>query len=403
MQVEFPSSFLWGAAISSYQCEGGNYNCDWHSWEKEKGLEQAGLACDHYRLFEEDFRLAKELNLNALRFSVEWARICPHVSEFLQQELEHYCRVADSLCKLDIKPIVTLHHFTNPSWFSQSRGWVHSSNVEFFLAYLRRVVESLKDKVDTWIIFNEPLVYIYNGFIQGIWPPGEKSLRAAAKVLDNIKSAYVAGYQEIKRIYRGSGIEPKVSIAKNIRVFSGCPDLGFALNSLSAFARSRSFNFWILDYFYRKSCLHFVALNYYCREYTKFKGLLGRECRHKNHKQRRNYLGWSVYPQGFYDILVKLKKFGLPVIVTENGTAEDQDYFYENFLTGHLRSLAKAFSDGVDIAGYLWWSLLDNFEWDKGFGPRFGLIEVDYSDFKRRVKPFAHTYAEVCRHNRVNI
>ena len=112
MEIQFPSNFLWGAAISSYQCEGNNSNCDWYQWEKEQQLEEAGRACDHYQLFEKDFGLAQSLDLNTLRFSIEWARINPKESSFSQEELDHYNRVVDSLLEHKLKPIVTLHHFT---------------------------------------------------------------------------------------------------------------------------------------------------------------------------------------------------------------------------------------------------------------------------------------------------
>ena len=403
MEVKFPSSFLWGAALSSYQCEGGNTNCDWYQWERKKGLEEAGEACDHYHLFDKDFQLAKELNLNSLRFSLEWARIHPDSLNFAEDELKHYSDVVNCLSKYKIKPIVTLHHFTNPAWFVDKGGWLNSKNIDYFLSFLNKSVSALKSKVDTWLIFNEPLVYIYNSFIRGIWPPGEKSLKLAKKALDNIITAYLIGYKEIKNIYQDSSILPQVSLAKHMRVFSGCPDFYFILNSLSALLRNKCFNFWLFDYLGKRKSLDFLALNYYCKEYVRFKGLLGIECSHLHHKERKNHLGWNIYPQGFYRILRSLKRFNLPIIITENGTAETEDDFYEEYLIEHLRSMAKALREGVDLRGYLWWSLLDNFEWDKGFKYRFGLVEVDYKSMERRIKPFANTYARICRENKIEI
>jgi len=403
MEIQFPSHFLWGAAISSYQCEGNNFNCDWYLWEKEKFLEAAGRACDHYHLFDKDFQLAQSLDLNYLRFSIEWARVNPAISSFSQEELDHYIAVVDSLLNYKLKPIITLHHFTNPIWFANKGGWLNSKNIDYFLNFLKKTVESLKDRVDTWLIFNEPLVYIYNGFVVGSWPPGKRSLTDAKKVLDNITSAYLIGYQEIKNIYKESSIAPQISLAKNLRKFCGCPSFLSILNSLSASSRSRNFNYWLIERLRRKRSLDFLAINYYCKEYTKFKGLVGVECKHDSHGQRKNHLGWNVYPQGFYEVLKTLKKFGLPIIVTENGTAEIENHLYEQYLIEHLQSLAKAYLEGVDIRGYLWWSLLDNFEWDKGFKYRFGLIEVDYTTMARKVKPFACTYAKICNENKIEI
>ncbi|UCD15141.1 MAG: glycoside hydrolase family 1 protein [Candidatus Omnitrophota bacterium] len=401
MQLKFPSHFLWGAAISSYQCEGENYNSDWCLWEKERALERAETACNHYHLFEEDFQLARRLNLNSLRISIEWARVCPQKSVISDEEITHYSAVVDTLCKFNLTPFITLHHFTNPIWFSARGGWASSENIDSFLNYLQKIVGALKDKVNYWLIFNEPLVYIYNSFICGIWPPGGRSLKTALRVFKNIIAAYITGYQEIKRIYKDSEVIPQISLAKNMRLFSPCPKYNLGLNNFSSFIRDKIFNYPVYDYLSKKKYLDYLAINYYCKEYVRFSLPLGEECNHSFHKEHRNYLGWYIYPYGFYEILKKLKKYSLPVIITENGTAETRDCFYQDYLVSHLKSLAQALEEGLDIKGYLWWSLLDNFEWDKGFGPRFGLIEVDYNTLRRKIKPFAYIYAKICKENRL--
>lgn len=403
MQIKFPPSFLWGAAISSYQCEGGNLYSDWHLWEKEKGLEQAGMACDHYHLFKQDFQLAAKLNLNALRFSLEWARIAPQPNTFLEQELAHYQQVIDSLIKLNLKPVVTLHHFTNPIWFAKNGGWRTAKNIDSFLNYLQKTAETFKHRVEYWLIFNEPLVYVYNSFVCGIWPPGVKSFPDAKKVLNNIVAAYIAGYKEIKNIYKNSTISPKISLAKNLRIFSPCPNFNFGLNSLSARLRDRVFNLSMLDYLTKKECLDFLGINYYCKEYTRFKWLYGRECGHKMHGERKNHLGWYIASRGFYDVLLRLKRFNLPVLITENGTAEKEGRLYEEYLISHLESVGRAILEGIDIRGYMWWSLLDNFEWDKGFKYRFGLADVDYKTLTRKIRPFAFTYSKICKENQLSV
>lgn len=402
MDFKFPPKFFWGAALSSYQCEGENYNSDWHYWEKEKGLEEAGKACRHYQLFQQDFQLASQLNLNALRISIEWARIFPQETIFCDEAIRHYQAAVAALHKFNLTPFITLHHFTNPVWFAQKGGWLASKNIDFFLKYLKKTVEALKEDVLYWLIFNEPLVYIYNSFVCGIWPPQRRSLRDAVKVIKNITAAYITGYQEIKRIYAQKGITPLVSLAKNIRFFSPCPGDNAALSNFAVFIRDRLFNWPLLDYLLKRKCLDYLAVNYYCKEYVRFKFPWGRECCHNFHKEHRNYLGWHVYAQGLYSLLKKLKKYSLSVIITENGTADIDDKFYQDYLLAHLKSLRQAQEEGVDIKGYLWWSLLDNFEWDKGFGPRFGLIRVDYNTFERKIKPFAYTYAKICRDNSID-
>jgi len=403
MRIRLPSSFLWGAALSSYQCEGENSNSDWYAWEKEKNLQQSGRACDHYRLFDRDFKEARNLNLNSLRFSIEWARVNPSPGVFSDSELEHYRLVVDALLKRGLHPLITLHHFTNPLWFNQTQGWLNPKNIDYFLAYLKKIVDLFRGKIDLWVVFNEPLVYIYNSFIRGIWPPGEKSFKSAKKALDNIIIAYLLGYQEIKKANKKDFINSQVSFSKHVRIFSGCPDFNLFLNSLSAFCRNQQFNFWLIDKLQKKKSLDFIALNYYCKEYVSFKGLLGTECKHKIHKERRNQLGWDIYPEGLFEVLLDLKRFELPIIITENGTAESEDNFYQEYLLKHLKSVGKAFLSGVDIKGYFWWSLLDNFEWEKGFKHRFGLLAVDFETMDRKVRPFAKVYAEICKSNEIEI
>ena len=401
MQIEFPSRFLWGAALSSYQCEGANFNSDWHLWEKEKGLEPCELACDHYRLYEQDFQSARNLNLNSLRLSIEWARVCPYPEVFSQKEIEHYSRVVDSLLKHNLKPVITLHHFTNPIWFSDKGGWLSSGNIDKFLKYLRKIVEVLKDRVDTWIVFNEPLVYVYQGFIAGLWPPGEHSPAKAKKVLANLLEAYCASYEEIKRLY--GKLPVSVSLAKHMRVFQPSPGAGYLCSALSCALRNYIFNWQVLDYLAKKSRLDFIGLNYYCREYVRPKGLLGLESSYQPKDGRKNHLGWNIYPQGLFDILIELGKYKLPIIITENGTAEADDKFYQEYLISHLQSIALARARGVEVAGYFWWSLLDNFEWDKGFKYRFGLYAVNYKTLERKSRDFAQAYAKICQANKLEI
>jgi beta-glucosidase len=402
-EIRFPSSFLWGAAISSYQTEGANYNSDWYLFEKERKIQEAGHAANHYELFPQDFKLAKELNLSAVRLSFEWARINPEPGIFLEEEINHYKEVIQTLKILGLKPFVTLHHFTNPAWFAKAGGFESSKNIDYFLGYLKTIAEEFKADINDWLIFNEPLVYVYNGYICGRWPPGVKSIPTAKKVLRNIISAYIDGYKEIKNIYDGSNTRSYVSLVNHIRKFSPCPNFNFGQNSVSAFIKDKLSNFDIINYLTKKSCLDYLAVNYYCKEYVKFKGLIGAECIHQFHKERKNYLGWYIYPQGLYELLKKLKNYNLPVYVMENGTAELEDSLYKEYLFSHLKCAAQAISEGVDIKGYFWWSLIDNFEWDYGFGPKFGLIGVNYDTFERRIKPFAYAYAKICKENRITI
>jgi beta-glucosidase len=401
MRIEFPASFLWGAAISSYQSEGDNFSSDWYLWEKNHHLPRARKICDHYHRFKQDFSFARQLNFNALRISLEWARIYPQANHAQQSQWQHYQEVIKTLKQFNLKPLVTLHHFTNPIWFIANGGWLVGKNIEHFIRYSVQAADFFKHDVDNWLVFNEPLVYVFNGYLTGIWPPGHKSLNSARKVTANILAAYVDVYQEIKHIYRQINKPVNISLAKHFRIFAPCPRGNVMLNAFMAFTRDSVFNLPLIDYLYKKKCLDYIGVNYYCKEYVQAKGLLGQQCKHKTHKEKRNRLGWYIYPQGLYEILLRLKKFALPIIITENGTAAGFWGDYKSFLLSHLRSVAKAVDCGVDVRGFLWWSLLDNFEWDKGAQYRFGLFKVNYKTQERTIKPFALTYAEICQNNAI--
>jgi beta-glucosidase len=403
MQVNTAKDFLWGASLSSYQTEGNNFNADWFEWEKKNKLEPCGAACNHYELYEKDFDLAKNLNCNALRISLEWSRLYPTQKYFAQNELEHYCAVLDALLIRKIKPVVTLHHFTNPIWFIKKGGWLKAGNIEYFLDYVRTVVKALRDRCDCWITFNEPMVYVYNGFMTGRWPPGLKSMRDVYRVIGNITSAHIAAYEEMKAIYSSCNMpKPQISIAKHMRDFAPCSQSPYTGNFLAKF-RDRNFNMAFISPLTKARKLDFIGINYYCREYIKGGSLFGRECNADHHIERRNALGWNVAPDGLYNLLLRASIFNLPIMITENGTAEKFNDHYESFLLDHLRSVGRAINKGVDVRGYFWWSLIDNFEWDLGFSPRFGLYEVDYKTNERKVRPFARAYAKICAKGAIDI
>ncbi len=394
---------MWGSSISAYQTEGNNFNSDWYLWEKEHNLEEAGECTNHYYVFPEDFSLARYLGHNALRFSIEWSRICPTPNSFDEEQLKHYLEVLCELENNSITPIVCLHHFTNPLWFTKNGGWLRPSSVDYFVRYTDVILKNIGRKVKFWITFNEPLVYLYNGFLTGRWPPGLKSYSGIKKALKNIIKAHSICYHLIKKFYDDE--EVKVSITKHLRFFSPCPFRNWGQNSFYSFVRDGVFNWAVINYLYKRKLIDFLGVNYYCQEFVRGGGsvLFGRACEASHHKGERNKMNWFVFPEGLYRILIRLRRYALPVIITENGTADRDNLDYERFLKRHLASVAQAIQEGVDVRGYLWWSLLDNFEWHKGFGYRFGLIEVDYRTFSRRIKPFALTYKKICQCNAIDI
>jgi len=396
--ITFSKDFLWGAATSAYQVEGGNNNSDWWPWEESAGKERSGLACRHYELFEADFDLARDLNHNAHRLSIEWARIEPEEGKFSQQELEHYIKVILALKSRNIEPMVTLHHFTNPVWFSKAGGWENKHSVEKFLRFCDFVVTALAKYVRYWVTINEPNVYLTHAYIIGVWPPQAKSYLKAKLVDDHLVLAHIKAYQHIHKIYKDNNLPVFAGIAQNVQAFVPCT-LNLK-NRFAAYLRSKWYNFWFLDEINRFKTMDFIGVNYYSRQLVDVKkwgifNLAMDVCKKNHYPVKKNSLGWDIYPEGLYQVLVKMKKYKLPVFITENGICTPDDNLRWEYISSHLKNIHRAIGEGVDVRGYLYWSLLDNFEWDKGFSPRFGLIEVDYNTYKRTVRESALKLAQV--------
>ena len=401
----FPQNFLWGAATSAHQVEGNNVDSDWWHWEKEKGKERSGRACRHYEFYARDFDLAKKLHHNAHRLSIEWSRIEPQEGKFSQKELQHYIDVILALRRRNIEPVVTLHHFTNPLWFAKKGGWVQRRSIKYFLRYCDFVTRALAKHVHFWITINEPTIYISHAYLFGAWPPQEKSVLKATAVSEHLARAHVKAYRLIHRNYRRLSLyEPAVSIAQNVMAF--VPSKRDLKNRFTAFLRDKLYNLGFLERVMKHNVLRrkpmdFIGVNYYSRQVVELKRLqfhhlaLGTSAR--NNRIKKNSLGWDIYPKGLCEVLLELKKYRLPVMVTENGICTPDDRQRWKFIQDHLQSIHGAMKKGVNVTGYLYWSLMDNFEWDKGFGPRFGLIHIDYKTHKRTIRPSAVKFSRICK------
>jgi beta-glucosidase len=400
--IKFPEDFYWGAATSAYQVEGNNVNSDWWEWEKSSRLrESSGEASRHYHLFKEDFLLARQLYHNAHRLSLEWSRIEPQRREFCEKEIGHYRQVIGALKALGIEPIVTLHHFTNPLWFRDRGGWQDKEAVEDFLAFVEKIVTALSDQVRFWVTINEPMVYVYYSYILGQWPPGESSFFKARQVTGRLSDAHLKAYRLIHAIYAKNNLgRPMVSVATNAQAFQPC--INTFRNRLATHLRNSLYNFDFVNRLRRHRALDFMGINYYSRSLVEVDGwglrnFLLDTCKKKHSQLKKNSLGWDIYPQGLYSILLDFKRYNLPVFVLENGICTDDDSLRWEFISSHLKNLHLAMQQGVEVLGYLYWSLIDNFEWDKGFGQRFGLIAVDYRTYKRTIRESAFRFAKVCQ------
>lgn len=399
--IQFPKDFYWGAATSSYQVEGDNVNADWWPWEKKAGKENSGAACRHYELYEQDFDLVKSMGHNAHRLSIEWSRIEPKEGEFSEGSLRHYVDVIKALRARGIEPMVTLHHFTNPLWFSASGGWVDRRCIKRFLRYCDFVTQALAPHVRFWFTINEPTIYYSHSYLWGMWPPQAKSLFKTKAVHDNMIEGHIEVYRQIHKIYKDLKLAPpSVSIAQHMPAVISCTQS--LKDRLAVALRERLFNAELLDHLFKAKTLDFIGLNYYSRHLVHVHSwwignLLMETCQDGHDPVKKNSLGWDIYPQGLYQVLLNLKKYNLPVIVAENGICTHDDHERWEFIQSHLENIHLAMAQGVDVIGYLYWSLMDNFEWAQGFTPRFGLIDIDYNTQQRTVRESAKKFAEVCR------
>jgi len=353
--------FLWGAATSAYQVEGNNVHSDWWAWEQRTaGVEQSGRASDHWHHYKEDFVLARELGHNAHRLSLEWSRIEPSQEEWDKPALAHYREVLQELRRQGLTSFVTLHHFTNPQWFAQAGGWVSARSPELVERYVSTVVNHLGDLVDFWVTINEPVVYATQSYWRRRWPPQKHSILAGGRVLRHLARAHKKAYRVIHRRFNRA----QVGIAKHAIAYS--PGQGLT-------------EWWFNHFFYAltRGAHDYLGVNYYfSSNWEKWKG-------------PTSDLGWPINPGGLTQILLHMKRYGLPIYITENGLADADDAQRADFIRSHLRAIEEAQVQGAQVRGYLHWSLLDNFEWAAGYRQHFGLVAVDRKTMRRTVKPSA--------------
>lgn len=380
--LEFPENFLWGAATAAYQVEGGIDNCDWAQEYP------AGKACDHYHKFKEDFDLLEELNLNVYRSSIEWSRIEPEPGEFDQEEIEHYRKVLQDLKSRDITTMVSLHHITSPLWLAEEGNWTNSKTPFYFPRFAQKVFKELNDLVDYWITINEPIVYAYFGYFEGEWVPQKESLISTLKVIRN----QLASHRKVYKNFHKEDPKVKVGITKHNSYTEAYPGW---LNEASASIKSYFWNDWFLNRIENQT--DFIGLNYYRHEKVKFPLQI------ESGDNKTSDMGWEIYPEGIYHVLKDLKKYNKPVFITENGLADSEDQYRKDFIKNHLRWVHKAIDEGVDVRGYLHWSLMDNFEWADGYDPRFGLVEVDYDTLERSVRDSARYYSQIAKTNQLEL
>jgi beta-glucosidase len=393
--TQFPSDFFWGSATAAHQVEGGNTNNDWWDWEHTLGtaaVESSGDGIDQLHRYDEDFALLASLGQNAHRFSLEWSRIEPAEGEFSRSALDHYKRVLESLHSHGLTPFATLYHFTLPRWFAQRGGWLAPDACDLFGRYVERVAGSLGDLMPYVCTINEPQIVSLMSYKTGEFPPGENDLDKAVAANRTLAAAHRTAVAAL-RAGRGkplAGTALQLLPVEPLRPDSDA-DVAAAA-ALTAFTANTHLD----DLLAGGDVGDFVGLQYYTR--LRVDASSERLLAPAPEGVETSMIGWELYPEGFGDVLRRLSGVGLPIVVTENGIATANDAQRVRYLDMHLRELKRAMDDGVDVRGYFYWSSFDNFEWSKGYMPRFGLISVDRDDDLRRVvNPSAVVYGEVAR------
>jgi len=400
--MSFPDGFLWGTATAAHQVE-GNLSNNWSDFEEKKDLERSGAACDHWARWRDDFEMLTNLGLTTYRFSIEWSRLEPEEGVWNQAAMDEYSSMVDNLLERGIRPVVTLHHFSHPIWWEEKGGFVDQKNIPYFLKYSEKVFDSLSDRVDVWCTINEPTVFSTMGYTLGQFPPGKRSIRLTMKVMKNLMRAHAEVYHSLKQKKH----DALIGLAKNVTLFD-------PLNRWSPidWIVSR-----ILDYLWNgawrkgimkgkmlgskipnaKGSLDFIGLNYYTHFLT---GLFMPTSTEELEFAKRDHeisteFGYPMYAEGFRRAMEFISPLSIPIEITENGVADENDALRPEHLKRHLWIVSDAIKDGYDIRSYHHWSLMDNFEWAEGYKMKFGLHAVDFDNQNRELRHSGKIFQDI--------
>jgi beta-glucosidase len=414
----FPTGFLWGTATAAYQVEGNNQNADWSVWEKTPGKiienQTSGLACDWWSgRWREDMDRAQLTHQNAHRLSIEWSRIQPEINRWDEDAIDRYRSILMGMHERGIFPIITLHHFTEPVWVSELGGWENEEIVKYFDSFTSKVVEAFKDYCTYWIPINEPNVLAHQAYIEGNFPPGKQSLSASFSALENMVKAHIRAYESIKRI---SSVN-RVGTAINYRAFwpynhnnpfdiwmANFLDNQFNNAFINAIDNGR------LKYALKSSKISdpghyfdFVGLNYYSGDRVRFNLFNPSELFHDRSYPENSLISETGFianlPEGFEKSLKWAARFNKTILVTENGVEDSRDDFRPRYIVEHIHKLWRAANLNPLVKGYFHWSLVDNFEWERGWTQRFGLWRLNIKDQTRIRTKSVDLYAQICRTN----
>ncbi len=385
----FPDGFQWGTATAAHQIEGGNVGNDWWDWEHAEStpcVESSGDACDSWHRWAQDVDLVADLGFDTYRFSVEWSRIEPAPGEFSIVALDHYKALCEALRTRGVRPVVTLHHFTTPHWLATQGGWENPAIVDAFGAFVARVVAHLDDLPAAYCTINEPNIVASMGYLAAMFPPGRSDRDARRRVNDVFVSAHRRAVATVRDARPEIPVGLTLAMADYQAVDGGEAKLEQIRTSME-------------DVF-----LHATEGDDFLGVQTYTRTRVGPDGARHDAADGRDLLvmGYEYYPEALAACLRRAWSVtggNVPLIVTENGIGTDDDAQRIAYVRTALEGVLDVIAEGIDVRGYTYWSLLDNFEWALGYGPRFGLVSCDRSTFVRTPKPSAQWLGAIARAN----
>lgn len=411
MKFSIPEGFLMGVSTASMQIEGGEVNANWNDWYRRgfiKDDTNPATGNDHWEKWKQDTELMEQMGLQLYRFSVEWARIFPEEGRVDEEAVEHYRRELKLLREKGIRPLLTIHHFSNPMWFEEKGAFENWENVMYYLDLVELVAYRFGDLCSDYITINEPNVYATNSYFFGQWPPGERSLKKTISVMENLAYCHIRAYEMLHSIRREMGYDDTmVGCANHLRSFAPkneknpwhklCAKLTSYLfqDALTEAMTLGKFSYPLENYrdLPEGEYTDFIGLNYYTRSTVSGIGDGVRE------GSPRNDLDWEIYPQGIVECAQKLYDvLPRPIWITENGTCDNEDRFRCKYLYEHLEVISKS---ELPFQRYYHWCFCDNFEWVEGNWAKFGLVRVDPETKERTVKTAGKFYSDVIKNGGV--
>jgi beta-glucosidase len=389
--TEFPEGFLWGTATAAHQVEGGNVNSDWWAFEHAPGtpcVESSGDACDSWHRWPDDLSMLAGWGYNAYRFSIEWARIEPEQDEWSRATLDHYRRHLDHCHELGLEPVVTFNHFTLPRWLGQTGGWERDDAPERFARFCEQSMAHLGDLIGRACTINEPNIVAMMGYRGGVFPPGVRDAGRRRAVNIALCRAHRLGVEALRA---GPGNFP-VGLTLSMTDHQAEPGGEERLERIRGSMEDVFLEATDGD--------DFVGVQCYTRMRVGPGGPIA-----PDPGAVVTQMGYEYWPQAVEATVRRAWEVtgGIPVVVTENGISTTDDDERIRFVEEALEGVRRCLADGIDVRGYFYWSLLDNFEWTLGYGPKFGLVAVDRATFDRHPKPSAVWLGAVARANGLDV